>query len=377
MATPGTGILPVTGNRNPRYPSPRVHGLNVYLRTAWAALVDVARTTPATRRPRRSRRSGTCRAACAPPGTAGRPRRCSSSTPATAPPPSLTGWPAAPSTSWSGSLPARCSTPTPSPGKAGTAVPPAAGPRCTAWSPRTSPRTPGTGRGAARGPCSRTPSPTRSSPCRAPRSTAPSAPGPGTASTPSFTATAAGSPDGRNCPSCAAPSSTSRSSACPTDATRTAPCGCGTPARPPVPGRALARLPRPVRHRARLQAPQGHPRPHRRESPPPRPGRPLGPAPHGRARPLLLARPLAADLRRPWEKHPDPARPLPPGRVRRGFRNIRRSLGTPAHVAKPSRPGPGRPKGSSKGPAPRHLLPGEADKPRTANTTLTSQKVKT
>ena len=49
MATPGTGILPVTGNRNPRYPSPRVHGLNVYLRTAWAALVDVARTTPATR----------------------------------------------------------------------------------------------------------------------------------------------------------------------------------------------------------------------------------------------------------------------------------------------------------------------------------------
>jgi len=31
----------------------------------------------------------------------------------------------------------------------------------------------------------------------------------------------------------------------------------------------------------------------------------------------LLACPLAADLRRPWEKHPDPARPLTPGRVRR------------------------------------------------------------
>ena len=58
---------------------------------------------------------------------------------------------------------------------------------------------------------------------------------------------------------------------------------------------------------------------------------------------LLLARPLAADLRRPWEKQPDPARPLTPGRVRRGFRNIRRELGTPARVAKPSRPGPGRP----------------------------------
>jgi len=92
---------------------------------------------------------------------------------------------------------------------------------------------------------------------------------------------------------------------------------------------------------------------------------------------LLLARPLAADLRRPWERQPDPARPLAPGRVRRGFRNIRRDLGTPARVAKPARPGPGRPKGSSKGPAPRHLLPGEADMPRTVNKPLTREKVKT
>lgn len=92
---------------------------------------------------------------------------------------------------------------------------------------------------------------------------------------------------------------------------------------------------------------------------------------------LLLARPLAAGLRRPWEKQPDPARPLAPGRVRRGFRNIRRDLGTPARVAKPSRPGPGRPKGSTKGPAPRYLLPGEADMPRTAKQTLTREKVKT
>jgi hypothetical protein len=92
---------------------------------------------------------------------------------------------------------------------------------------------------------------------------------------------------------------------------------------------------------------------------------------------LLLALPLAADLRRPWEKQPCPGRPLAPGRVRRGFRNIRRDLGTPARVAKPSRPGPGRPKGSTNGPAPRHLLPGEADMPRTVNTTLTRQKVKT
>jgi hypothetical protein len=72
---------------------------------------------------------------------------------------------------------------------------------------------------------------------------------------------------------------------------------------------------------------------------------------------LLLARPLAPDLRRPWERRPDPARPLPPGRVRRGFTNIRRYLGTPARVAKPARPGPGRPKGSRSGPAPRYPVP--------------------
>jgi len=54
---------------------------------------------------------------------------------------------------------------------------------------------------------------------------------------------------------------------------------------------------------------------------------------------LLLARPLAADLRRPWETRPPAGRPLSPGRARRGFANIRARLGTPAHVAKPSRPG--------------------------------------
>ncbi len=87
---------------------------------------------------------------------------------------------------------------------------------------------------------------------------------------------------------------------------------------------------------------------------------------------LLLARPLAADLRRPWEKRPDPARPLPPGRVRRGFPNIRARLGTPAHVAKPGRPGPGRPKGSASGPAPRHPVMAKShqtDKQETENST--------
>ena len=87
---------------------------------------------------------------------------------------------------------------------------------------------------------------------------------------------------------------------------------------------------------------------------------------------LLLARPLAAGLRRPWERRPDPARPLPPGRVRRGFPNIRGRLGTPAHVAKPARPGPGRPKGSASGPAPRHPVPAKSrqtDKQETDDST--------
>jgi len=85
---------------------------------------------------------------------------------------------------------------------------------------------------------------------------------------------------------------------------------------------------------------------------------------------LLLARPLAADLRRPWETRPPAGRPLSPARVRRGFANIHARLGTPAHVAKPARPGPGRPKGSANGPAPRYPIPkktGTTDKPTTQN----------
>ena len=92
---------------------------------------------------------------------------------------------------------------------------------------------------------------------------------------------------------------------------------------------------------------------------------------------LLLARPLAADLRRPWEKHPAPGRPLTPGRVRRGFRDIRPDLGTPAHVAKPSRPGPGRPKGALSGPAPRYPMPGETIKTPKTDRATSGQEVKT
>lgn len=80
---------------------------------------------------------------------------------------------------------------------------------------------------------------------------------------------------------------------------------------------------------------------------------------------LRLARPLAADLRRPWEKPTEPSR-LTPARVRRGFRNLRTKTGTPTGAPKPSRPGPGRPPGSkNRHPAPRHdvgrvLATGEA-----------------
>ena len=61
---------------------------------------------------------------------------------------------------------------------------------------------------------------------------------------------------------------------------------------------------------------------------------------------LRLARDLAADLRRPWERPALPGR-LTPARVRRGFRNIRAITACPAGAPKPGKPGPGRP------PAPR------------------------
>jgi hypothetical protein len=61
---------------------------------------------------------------------------------------------------------------------------------------------------------------------------------------------------------------------------------------------------------------------------------------------LRLARPIAEDLRRPWEKPVTEPRRLTPARVRRGFRNLHAKAGSPAAAPKPSRPGPGRPPGS-------------------------------
>jgi hypothetical protein len=69
---------------------------------------------------------------------------------------------------------------------------------------------------------------------------------------------------------------------------------------------------------------------------------------------LRLARPLAEDLRRPWER-PFPPTRLTPARVRRGFSRTRATMPVPASAPKPSRPGPGRPPGSKNThPAPHH-----------------------
>jgi DDE superfamily endonuclease len=69
---------------------------------------------------------------------------------------------------------------------------------------------------------------------------------------------------------------------------------------------------------------------------------------------LRLARPLAEDLRLPWER-PAPPKRLTPARVRRGFRNICATMTCPAGAPKPGKPGPGRPPGSTnRRPAARH-----------------------
>ena len=68
---------------------------------------------------------------------------------------------------------------------------------------------------------------------------------------------------------------------------------------------------------------------------------------------LRLARALAEDNRMPWERRRKPGR-LTPGRVRRDFDHLIALAGTPASAPKPSRAGPGRPKGRTSTPAPRH-----------------------
>ena len=107
---------------------------------------------------------------------------------------------------------------------------------------------------------------------------------------------------------------------------------------------AMARLPGPLRRRACLPVPEGNPRADRRQGPHPRTSRPVGPPGHGRLRP---AGPRPAAGRRPAPPlgtAPRPGQAWRSRRVRRGFPDIRPRLGTPARVGKPTRPGPGRPK---------------------------------
>jgi hypothetical protein len=72
---------------------------------------------------------------------------------------------------------------------------------------------------------------------------------------------------------------------------------------------------------------------------------------------LRLARGLAVDLRRPWEKPLTPER-MTPARVRRGFRFLRPKAAQPASAPKPSHPGPGRPPGVTPRPPPRRRQDG-------------------
>jgi hypothetical protein len=88
---------------------------------------------------------------------------------------------------------------------------------------------------------------------------------------------------------------------------------------------------------------------------------------------LRLARPLAADRRRPWER-PVPADRLTPARVRRDFRHIRPTAACPARAPKPTSPGPGRPPGrKNTRPAPRH----DVHTPRKTGTTTSRVKKST
>lgn len=68
---------------------------------------------------------------------------------------------------------------------------------------------------------------------------------------------------------------------------------------------------------------------------------------------LRLARSLVDDVRLPWERPRSPSL-LTPARVRRGFRRLRATIGTPAHPPKSDTPGPGRPKGTQRPPRTRY-----------------------
>ena len=239
-----------------------------HLRTAWTAVIDVQRTAPATRTAQTIAQARTVARRLHATGAAARRPRCSSSTPATAPPPSPTAWPATPPTSWSGCPPAAPSTPTRSPGPARTAAPPTGDWKSTAWRPRTSRPPPGAGPQGAEEAAAPEPR-ARRGPHPARHPALRHRPGRGLARRPP--------PAPRRPRLVRGPRSPARPARYPRPRHRRPPARRPRPAppavalarrpRPAVPGRALARLPRQVRHRALDPHPQGHPRPHRREGP--------------------------------------------------------------------------------------------------------------
>lgn len=85
---------------------------------------------------------------------------------------------------------------------------------------------------------------------------------------------------------------------------------------------------------------------------------------------LRLSRALSRDLRMPWEKPTGPDR-ITPRRVRRDIRRLHQLTGTPANPPKNTRPGPGRPLGTTKPPRERH--PTHIKNPKT-DTTKTKPK---
>jgi hypothetical protein len=115
----------------------------------------------------------------------------------------------------------------------------------------------------------------------------------------------------------------------------------------------LARLPTPLRHRAHLPVRQEHPGLDQPIRAHPRTGRPVDlagrrqlhpapPRPHPRGRPP----PALGTTRGPGR--------LTPARVRREFRRLALTLGTPARPPKSRTPGPGRPTGTRRPPRTRY-----------------------
>ncbi|MET8481869.1 NF041680 family putative transposase [Streptomyces clavifer] len=87
---------------------------------------------------------------------------------------------------------------------------------------------------------------------------------------------------------------------------------------------------------------------------------------------LRLARPLAEDLRNPWER---PARQgrLTPARVRRGFRRLHRKTPQPASAPKTTTAGPGRPIGTKNKHRAREHPVGKQHKPNLAGAIASSR----